>query len=137
MSNCPSLTDVDRFSSTFIMKKDKKLNQRRTFSEDFKRIVVNEFESGNFTVLQLSRLHKLDFQIIYNWIRKYSKNEQPKSVIIEMKNSSTQKLKELEKQVKDLERLVGQKQINIEYLEKIIDLGSKHYKTDLKKSFDT
>jgi len=119
------------------MKKDKKLNQRRTFSEDFKRIVVNEFESGNFTVLQLSRLHKLDFQIIYNWIRKYSKNEQPKSVIIEMKNSSTQKLKELEKQVKDLERLVGQKQINIEYLEKIIDLGSKHYKTDLKKSFDT
>ena len=137
MNLCPSLTDVDRFSSKFIMKKGKKINQRRTFSVDFKRNVVNEFESGNFTVLQLSRLHNLDFQSIYHWIRKYSKNEQPKSVVIEMKNSSTQKLKELEKQVKNLEQLLGQKQIKIEYLEKIIDLSGKHYKTDLKKSFNT
>jgi len=119
------------------MKKGKKIRQRRTFSVDFKRNVVNEFESGNFTVLQLGRLHNLDVQSIYHWIRKYSKNEQPKSVVIEMKNSSTKKLKELEKQVKKLEQLLGQKQIKIEYLEKIIDLSDKHYKTDLKKSFNT
>jgi len=113
------------------------IRQRRTFSKDFKRNVVNQFDSGNFTVLQLSRLHNLDFQSIYSWIRKYSKSEQPKSVIVEMKNSSTQKLKELEKQVKNLEQMVGQKQIKIEYLEKIIELSGEHYKTDLKKSFST
>lgn len=119
------------------MKKGKKINQRRSFSEEFKKIVVNEFESGNFTVLQLSKLHNLDFQSIYSWIRKYSINPQPKSVIVEMKNSSSKKLKDLEEQVKKLHQLLGQKQITIEYLEKIIDLGSKHYKTDLKKSFNT
>lgn len=119
------------------MKKHRKITQRRKFSTDFKKAVVNEFESGNFTVLQLSKLHKVDFQSIYNWIRKYSINTQPKTVIVEMKNSSSQKLKELEKQVKQLEQMLGQKQVKIEYLEKIIDLGSKHYKTDLKKSFNT
>jgi len=119
------------------MKKVKILRQRRSFSKDFKESIVKEYESGNFTVLQLSRLHNLDFQCIYNWIRKYSLNEQPKSVIVEMKDSSTKKLKELEKQVKKLERIIGQKQISIDYLEKIIDLGNKHYKTDLKKSLDT
>jgi len=119
------------------MKKAKKIIVRRSFSTDFKKIIVEEFESGNFTVLQLSRLHNIDFQSIYNWIRKYSTNDQPKSVIVEMKKSSTKKLKELEKQVKELQRIVGQKQINIDYLEKIIDLSNKHYKTDLKKSFNT
>ena len=119
------------------MKKGKKINQRRTFSTDFKRMVVNEFDSGNFTVLQLGRLHNLDYQTIYNWVRKYSKNEQPKSVIVEMKNSSTQKLKELEKKIKNLEQAVGQKQIKIDFLEKIIQLSGQHYQTDLKKTFGT
>lgn len=119
------------------MKNGKKIIIRRTFSKDFKRKIVNEFESGNFTVLQLSRLHNIHFQCIYHWIRKYASGVQPKSVVVEMKQSSTQKLKALEKRVKELERIVGQKQINIDFLEKIIDLSNKHYKTDLKKNFNT
>jgi myosin-crossreactive antigen len=54
-----------------------------------------------------------------------------------MKNSSTQKLKELEKKIKNLEQAVGQKQIKIDFLEKIIQLSGQHYQTDLKKTFGT
>lgn len=119
------------------MKKGKKLIIRRSFSEDFKRTIVHEFESGNFTVLELSRLHNVGFQCIYNWIRKYSTIKQPDTVIVEMKKSSTQKLKQLEKEKKELYQKLGEKQIVIDYLEKIIELGDKHYKTDLKKNFST
>ncbi len=119
------------------MKRGKKIIIRRSFSEDYKRTIVNEFESGNFTVLQLSRLHNIGFQCIYNWIRKYSTITQPETVIIEMKNSSTQKLKQMEKKIKELHQMLGQKQIKLDYLEKIIDLSNQHYKTDLKKNFNT
>ena len=54
-----------------------------------------------------------------------------------MKQSSTDKLKTLEQKVKDLEQLVGQKQIQIEFLEKMIDLSSKETGIDLKKNFST
>jgi predicted RNase H-like nuclease (RuvC/YqgF family) len=54
-----------------------------------------------------------------------------------MEKSSTQKLKDLEKKVKELERIVGQKQIKIDYLEKMIDLAKEELKVDIKKNFDT
>lgn len=37
----------------------------------------------------------------------------------------------------ELERIIGQKQIKIDYLEKLIDLASEDLKMDLKKSINT
>lgn len=54
-----------------------------------------------------------------------------------MSESSTMKLKELQKRIAELERIVGQKQLNIDYLEKMIDLAGEHYNIDIKKNFDT
>lgn len=54
-----------------------------------------------------------------------------------MKDSSTQKLKELQIRVKELEAIVGRKQISIEYLEKMIDIAKDEYDIDIKKNFDT
>lgn len=48
-----------------------------------------------------------------------------------------QKLKDYEKRIAELERLLGRKQITIEFLEKVIDLANDHYKTDLKKNSAT
>ncbi len=54
-----------------------------------------------------------------------------------MKQSSSLKLKELVQKVKDLERIVGQKQIKIDYLEKIIDIAKDEFDIDIKKKQDT
>jgi len=51
-----------------------------------------------------------------------------------MKQSSSLKLKELILQVKELERIVGQKQIKIDYLEKMIDIAKDEFNIDIKKS---
>ena len=116
------------------MKSGKKISKRRKFSVELKKFIVSEYESGRFTVLELSKLHDISFQLIYRWIYKYSSFNKPNTVVVEMKESSIRKLKAYEKRIKELEQIVGQKQLKIDYLEKIIDLSNEHYKTDLKKS---
>jgi uncharacterized coiled-coil protein SlyX len=43
----------------------------------------------------------------------------------------------LEKRLAELERTIGQKQVQIELLEQVIALAGKELKMDLKKSFAT
>jgi hypothetical protein len=85
-------------------------------------------------VLQLEKLYNVDNVNIYNWIYKYSNYNEKGIRVVEMKDSHLQKIKELEEKVKLLEQTVGQKQIKIDYLEKMIDLASEDYKIDIKKN---
>lgn len=115
----------------------KLISKHRKFSEEFKKSIVSDFESGKFSVLQLERLHKISNQSLYNWIYKYSKSNEKGQRIVEMKDSSTQKLKALEQKIKELERTVGQKQIQIDYLEKMIDIAKDELNIDIKKNSNT
>lgn len=115
----------------------KLISKQRKFSEDFKKSIVNEFESGKFSVPQLERLHNLSNSLIYKWIYKYSVSNEKGQRIVEMKDSSSQKLKALEQKIKDLERTVGQKQIMIDYLEKMIDIANEELNVDIKKNSNT
>ncbi|MFK7935988.1 MAG: transposase [Saprospiraceae bacterium] len=119
------------------MKKGQGIKKRRIFSKSFKQHLVKEYESGKFTVLELCKLHGVNNPSLYSWIYKYSTYNQSNTVVVEMKESSLQKLKAYEKRIKDLEQIVGQKQIQIDYLEKIIDLSNQHFDTDLKKNSNT
>ena len=118
------------------MKNGQKIRQRRKFSEELKKFIVSEYESGKFTVSELSRLHDISFQVIYRWIYKYSLYNKQNTVVMELKESSQRKLKAYEKRIKELEQILGQKQLKIDYLEKIIDLSNDHFDTNLKKSFN-
>jgi len=51
-----------------------------------------------------------------------------------MKDSSSARLKELEQKLKDMERIVGQKQIQIDFLEKMIDIAKTELHIDIKKT---
>ena len=119
------------------MKPNAKLvRKRRKFSQDFKRQLVKEFEKGQYSVPQLSKLHCIAPKVIYSWIYKFSTFNEKGSRVIEMKESSSKKVKDLEKKVKQLEQIVGQKQIMIDYLEKMIDLAKDRYGMDIKKNSD-
>ena len=113
-----------------------KIRKSRRYSEEYKRKVVKDFEKGNFSVLELSRIHHIHFQTIYNWINKYSA-QSGLVEIVEMKNSSTKKLKDLESRIKELERAVGQKQLYIDYLEKMMEIAKDDLGVDIKKNFGT
>lgn len=119
------------------MKEVKLVRPRRKFSKEFKKQRVKEYEAGEFTALQLSRMFGLHVQTIYNWIYKYSKFNEKKIIVVEGKHSGTEKLKKYEQRIKELEQAVGQKQLLIEYLEKMIEIAKEDYGIDIKKNSDT
>lgn len=115
----------------------KVIRKKRVFTEDFCKEIVRLFELGKYSVLQLGRLYGIRNCIIYRWIYKYSQFNQPGYRIIEMKQSSTSKLKILEQRIKELEKIVGQKQIKIDFLEEMISVAKDELNIDIKKKSST
>jgi transposase-like protein len=113
------------------------IRKKRIYSEEFKRKIVKDFESGQLSVPQLEKLHNIGNPLIYRWIYKFSTFNEKGSRIIEMKESSSGKMKSLEQRVKELERMIGQKQIKIDYLEKMIDIAKDELNIDIKKNSNT
>jgi transposase-like protein len=114
----------------------KQIRKLRIYSDDFKKEIVAIYESGKFSVLQLEKLYGVSNASIYSWIYKFSTFNEKGFRIVEMKESSAEKLKQLEQKVKELEQAVGQKQIKIDYLEKIIEIAKDDLKIDIKKNYN-
>jgi transposase-like protein len=113
------------------------IRKQRKYSIEFKKKIVADFESGTYSVPQLEKLHGVPNPTIYGWIYKFSTFNEKGFRIIEMKDSSNQKMKELEARVKELERTVGRKQIMIDYLEKMMEIAKDELDIDIKKNFGT
>jgi transposase-like protein len=109
----------------------------RYFSEDFKRKKVREIEQGLTSVTQISREYQVTRAAIYKWIHKFSAmRKKAVKQVIEAK-SDTGKIAQLRQQVQEMERMVGKKQIMIDFLEKMIELAEKEYAIDIKKKFSS
>ena len=96
----------------------REIRKHRRYSDEFKREIVIIFESGQLSVPQIEKLYGVSAVSVYKWIYKFSTFNEKGFRVVEMKQSSIEKLKELERKVKELEQIVGQKQIKIDYLER-------------------
>jgi transposase len=114
-----------------------KIRKNRLYSVEFKLQIVKEFENGQFSVLQLEKLYGVSNTLIYIWIYKYSKFNEKGFRIVEKKESSSEKLKQLEKELKDIKAALGEKQMKIDYLETLIEIASEDLKYDIKKNSST
>lgn len=110
--------------------------QRRHFSESFKISKVKEIESGVTRVTDIKKEYDVSYTSIYKWIRKYgmSKKNKQERLVVETQ-SDVIKLQELRKRLAELERIVGQKQLQIDFKEKMIELAEEYYGVDIKKKF--
>jgi len=117
-----------------MLKTGKRVRRKRKFSEDFKLKIVKDYESGKFSVVEMAKIYDISYQTIYNWIYKYSKYNKQSIQVVEMKDRQAHKFKQMEARIKELERAVGQKQMNIDYLEKMIELAEENYDIDIKKN---
>ncbi|MDZ7681407.1 MAG: transposase [Fodinibius sp.] len=115
----------------------RKLQRRRQFSDEIRRNVVQEFRQGKYTVKELSELYHVSHQSIYKWIHKFSSTDEPTVTVVEMADSTDKKLKDLQQKIADLERALGQKQIKLDFYEKMMDLAEEEYDLDLKKNSST
>ena len=105
----------------------------RYFSESFRRLKVREIERNLTTVTAVSREYEVSRTSIYGWIYKYSlfRKRQIRQIIEPM--SDTKKIEELQSKIKELERMVGQKQIQLEFKDKMIEIAEEMYQVDIKK----
>ncbi len=114
-----------------------RLRTRRVFSDTFKKQKVKEIANGLISVSELSRLYSVSVQSIYRWLHKFSKDHQKGTIQVVQMQSESKKTIRLLEQVAKLERIIGQKQLEIDYLNKLVEISSEELKVDLKKNFDT
>ena len=110
--------------------------RRRVFSEEFKQKKVREIEQKITTIAEVSRQYEVRDTNVSKWLLKYgSKHMKGVRTIVESE-SDTVKIMELKAQIAELERIVGQKQVQLDFKDKMIDLAEETYGVDIKKKFE-
>ena len=111
--------------------------RRRRFSEEFKQKKVREIEQKISTIAEISREYDTRKSNVSRWVSKYSKNQMKGVRTIVESESDTRKLIELKAKVAELERVIGQKQLLIDFQAKMIELAEEAYGVDIKKKFES
>jgi len=116
-------------------KQTRQERQNRYFSESFKRSKVEEIEKGLIGISELAREYEVTRTAVYKWIYKYSRMRKRKERMVFENESDTKKLQLMKEKIRELERIIGQKQILIDFQQKVIELAEEEYKVDIKKKF--
>ena len=115
----------------------KSLGQRRIFSDVLKRKIVKDIEHSKVSISAVCREYLVCSQTVYNWLNKYSRHLQSGQNLVIQMESEQYRSKELEKKIAELEAAVGRKQMEIDFLNKLIEVAGDELKVDLKKNFST
>ena len=97
---------------------------RRSFSDDFKKQVVELIVSGSATQAEIAREYKISPVIINRWKKDYKSGKF-------FENVSSHDMAKLELRVRELERLLGKLTLENEMLKRARDLNTKEKKEDL------
>ncbi len=109
--------------------------QNRYFSKEFRKKKVEEIEQGLTSIAEISREYEVSRTSIYKWIYAYSMHRKRQVRQVVESKSDTRKIKELQKRIKELERMLGQKQFEVEFKETMINLAEERFGIDIKKKF--
>ena len=80
----------------------------------------------------MSKLYGVSRTAIYKWIYLYSSSERGVKTVVQMESEEF-KTKLLQQRVAELERIVGQKQMEIDYLQVCLEVTSEEVGYDVKK----
>lgn len=107
----------------------------RSFSVEFKKLKVREITSGRTTISEICREYEVSRTSVFRWMSKFGVMGKKKERVVVETDSDTKQLLALKKRIAELERLVGQKQILLDFKEKMIELAEEEYQVDIKKKF--
>lgn len=107
----------------------------RNFSEEFKRSKVKDIIEKRIKVSELSKLYEVSRSSVYKWLYLYSDTEKNVATVVQMESEAT-KTKALQQRLAECERIIGQKQMEIDLLNKTIELANEEVGYDLKKKYE-
>ncbi len=111
--------------------------RRRVFSDDFKKKKVREIERKQVTIAEISREYDVRPWAIRLWLYKFGSNSKKGVKLIVEEESDTRKIKELQSKIAELERLLGQKEVQLIFQDKLISIAEQTYGIDIKKNSGT
>ncbi|MGS2763115.1 IS630 transposase-related protein [Sinomicrobium sp. M5D2P9] len=106
---------------------------RRVFDLGLKLDLVGQIEKGHLKVSEVCKLYRVSHTSVYKWLYKYSDIYQKQTRVIVENKSIGKKHKELQGRIEELERTLGQKQMRIDYLEKLMEVVSDRMGEDIEK----
>lgn len=112
------------------------LRRSRRFSDGFKKSKVLEIETGKSTVSEVVKQYEVSSTNVYRWLAKFGSKKKTERLVMEL-DSDTKKLLELRKRLAEMERIIGQKQLLIDFQTKMIELAEEEYKIDIKKKYSS
>ncbi len=120
-------------SKVGILDQEKRILYNRRFSDDFKRKKVKELENNLVSISEICKSYDVSRNSVYKWIYKYSTMVKKNVKQVVEAKSDTRKIKMLEERLKELERIIGQKQLALEFKDKMIEIAEETYGIDIKK----
>jgi len=105
----------------------------RFFSESFKKEKVKQLVAKQISIKELSELYDVSRTSIYKWLYLYSPHHKRGTVQVVEMESEALKTKVLLAKVAELERILGRKQLEIDFNNKVLELASKEIGYDIKK----
>ena len=111
--------------------------QNRYFSEEFKKQRVSDIEKKLLTIGQVCRRYQVSRTSVSKWLIKYSPMRKKRERMVHESDSDSYKVKQMQERIRELEQAVGQKQLKIDFLEKIIEIAGEDLKVDIKKKLST
>jgi len=119
-----------------MQKKDEKreLNSKcnRNFSVEFKKEKSRLLVTGKLSIKDACKLYEVSRTTLYKWIYLYTQVEKGVKTVVQM-DSEEYRTKELLGKVAELERIIGQKQIELDYMHKLVEISSEEVGYDIKK----
>jgi len=109
------------------------LRVNRYFSEEFKKKKVDEIDKRIATISDICKEYQLSKTAVYKWIYKYSLLKKKGVKMVVEAKSDTVKIKALKQHISQLEQLLGQKEFELGFLQKQMEIASEQYGIDLKK----
>lgn len=113
------------------------IRERRYFSTAFKKEKVEDLVAKRTTVQELCDLYGVSRTSVYKWLYRYSPHYEQKSRQVVEMESESHKTQFYQTRVAELERIVGQKQLEIDFQDKLLALASAEFGVDIKKNFAT
>ena len=101
-------------------RKQLEVRERRIFSEELKKKAVKDLVAMRSSIKSLMAEHQVSANTVYRWLYKYSVQHEQKCTLVVQMKSEAAKNSELQQRIAELERIVGQKQLEIDFLNKLL-----------------
>ncbi len=102
--------------------------ERRVFSEELRRHIVEEIESGRLSIADAAQEYRAYRSVVKGWLKEYGKFRPERSVVEVVMKSEKDRIGELEK-------ALAEAHLKIRLYDEIMKQAGKKYHVDLKKTF--